>query len=158
MHVYDGGGGVCNCFRERLWWWQWRQMAMITIDSGYGSGKSGTGGTGSRWTPSGDFPPVISPRSFPPWWSPPDLESLLERMKRLDFSKPVTRRLTPGSNDYTNRNTNPTRPSQHVTWTGGDHWGKLPGESSGEITGGNYRGEIAGGEFTCFEWYHSRNN
>jgi len=30
-------------------------------------------------------------------------------MKRLNFSKPVTRRLTPGSNDYTNHNTNPTR-------------------------------------------------
>jgi len=37
-------------------------------------------------------------------------------MKRLDFSKPVTRRLTPGSNDYTYPNTNPTRPSQHVTY------------------------------------------
>jgi len=36
-------------------------------------------------------------------------------MKRLDFSKPVTRRLTPVSNDYTNSNTNPTRHSQHVT-------------------------------------------
>jgi len=37
-------------------------------------------------------------------------------MKRLDFSKPVTRRLTAGSNDYTNPNTNPTRPSRHVTY------------------------------------------
>jgi len=27
-------------------------------------------------------------------------------MNRLDFSNPVTRRLTPGSNDYTNPNTN----------------------------------------------------
>ena len=44
--------------------------------------------------------PVIPPGDFPP-----ELESLLERMKRLDFSKPVTRRLTPGSNDYTNPTT-----------------------------------------------------
>jgi len=39
-------------------------------------------------------------------------------MKRLDLSKPVIPRLTPGSNDYTNPNNNPTRPSRHVTWTG----------------------------------------
>ena len=60
----------------------------------------------------GELPKIgdFSPGDFPP-----DLESLLEQMKRLDFSKPVTRRLTPGSNDYTNPNTNPTRPSRHVT-------------------------------------------
>ena len=50
-------------------------------------------------------------------------------MKRLDFSNPVTRLLTPGSNDYTN----PTRPSRHVTWTGGDHRGKLPGKSPASL-------------------------
>ena len=69
-----------------------------------------------RWFSSGDFPnnfprwspPVISPGDFPPVISS-DLESLLERMKRLDFSKPVTRRLTRWSNDYTNPNTNLTR-------------------------------------------------
>ena len=44
-----------------------------------------------RW-----FPPELSPGNFPPQWSPPDLESLLEWMKRLVFSKPLTRRLTPG--------------------------------------------------------------
>jgi len=43
-------------------------------------------------------------------------------MKRLVFAKPVTRRLTPGSNDYTN----PTRPSRHLAWPGG------------QITGGNH--------------------
>jgi len=59
-------------------------------------------------------------------------------MKRLDFSKPVTRQLTPGSNDYTN----PTRPSRHVTWTGG----KLPGANlRGRSPEGNYRGEITEG-------------
>ena len=56
-----------------------------------------------------NFPPVVFPRWFTPGnsprWSPPDLESLQERMKRLDLSKPVTRRLTPGSNYYTNPNT-----------------------------------------------------
>jgi len=76
-------------------------------------------------------------------------------MKRLDFSKSVTRRLTPGSNDYTNPNANPTRPSRHVIWTGveitegklpqGKLRGRSPGEISGEITGENHRGE-----FTCF--------
>jgi len=35
-------------------------------------------------------------------------------MKRLVFAKPVTRWLTTGSNDYTNPNTNPTRPSRHL--------------------------------------------
>jgi len=35
----------------------------------------------------------------------------------------VTRRLTQGSNDYTNPNTNPTRPSQHLAWPGADHRG-----------------------------------
>src|SRR6218665_736884 len=98
---------------------------------------------------------MISPRYFSPVISP-DLESLLERLKRLYFSKPVTRRLTPGSNDYTNPNTNPTRPLRHVTWTGGR---SLGGNHRGKITGGNhrgeiYRGEITGGnhrgEFTCF--------
>src|SRR6218665_2543926 len=79
-----------------------------------------------------EFSKVISPLV-----TPSDLEILLERMKRLDFSKPVIRRLTPGSNDYTNPDTNPTRPSRHVTLTGG----RSPGESSG----GNHRGE-----FTCF--------
>jgi len=64
-------------------------------------------------------------------------------MKRLDFSKPVTRRLTPGSNDYTN----PTRPSRHVTWTGGRlPRGKLPGEAPEEIPGGKLPGEITGGK------------
>jgi len=63
-------------------------------------------------------------------------------MKRLDFSKPVTRRLTPGSIDYTNPNTNPTRPSRHVTWTGGRSPGGITG---GKAPGGNHRGE-----FTCF--------
>jgi len=49
-------------------------------------------------------------------------------MKRLVFSKPVTRWLTPGSNDYTNLNTNPTRPSRRLTWPGGrSRWGKLLG-------------------------------
>jgi len=54
--------------------------------------------------------PELSPGNFPPVISP-DHESLLERMKRLDFSKPVTRRLTAGS-DYTNPNrpTNPKDP------------------------------------------------
>jgi len=62
---------------------------------------------------------------------------------------PVTRRLTPGSNDYTNPNTNPAKPSRHVTWTGGDHWGKL---------GGNYQGGITKGvEFTCFTLADLRN-
>ena len=69
-----------------------------------------------------------------------------------------TRRLTPESNDYTNPNTNPTRPSQHVIWTGGDHQG-------GNYRGESYRGEITGGSspasstgnmqqwtlFNCFE-------
>jgi len=55
-------------------------------------------------------------------------------MKRLDFSKPVTRQLTPESNDYTNPNTNPTRLSRHVTWTGG------------RSPGGNHREEITGGK------------
>ena len=67
----------------------------------------------------GELPQVTSLDTFPPvissWWFPPDLENLLERMKRLDFSKPVTCWLTPGSNDYTNLNTNPTRLSRHVT-------------------------------------------
>ena len=54
----------------------------------------------------GDLSSDLSPGNFPPVISP-DLESILERMKRLDFSKPVTPRLTPGSNDYTNPNTNP---------------------------------------------------
>jgi len=75
-------------------------------------------------------------------------------MKRLVFAKPVTRRLTPGSSGYTNPNTNPSRPSRHLTWPGGrspgvnyrgeisgaDHRGNYPGSSPGEITG----------EFTCF--------
>jgi len=43
-------------------------------------------------------------------------------------------------------NTNPTRPSRHVTWTGGDHrvenyWG--------ESFGRDHRGKSPG-EFTCF--------
>jgi len=38
-----------------------------------------------------DLPPEISPRR-----SPQTFEGLLERMKRLAFSKPVTRWLTPG--------------------------------------------------------------
>src|SRR6218665_974771 len=85
------------------------------------------------------FPPGDLPRSFPPGNFPPvispDLESLLERMKRLDLSKPVTRRLTPGSNGYINPNAciKPTRPSRHVTWTGR--------RSPGELPEGNYRGE-----------------
>src|SRR6218665_3342600 len=68
-------------------------------------------------------------------------------MKRLDFSKPVTRRLTQGSNDYTNPNTNPARPSRHVNMYRGEMTeGKLPGGiTGGEITGGNYRGESPGG-------------
>jgi len=74
---------------------------------------------GFRWTHPGDFPQSFAPSNFLPGDLPSDLESLLEWMKRLDFSKSVTRRLTPGSNDYTN----PTRPSWHVTWTGG----KSPG-------------------------------
>jgi len=48
-------------------------------------------------------------------------------MRRLDFFKQVTRRLTPGSNDYTNPNTNPTRPSRHLTWPGEFTGGKLQG-------------------------------
>ena len=84
----------------------------------------------SRWFPPGDLPLVNSPGNFNRWF-PPDLESLLQRMKRLVFAKPVTRRLTPGSDDYTNPNTNPTRPSRHVIWTGGDHPGELPGEITG---------------------------
>ena len=73
-------------------------------------------------------------------------------MKRLDFSKPVTRRLTPGSksNDYTNPNTNSTRPSRHVTWTGEDHRGEnYRGKNyRGESSGGDYLGEITGGKIT----------
>jgi len=57
-------------------------------------------------------------------------------MKRLVFAKPVTR-LTPGYNDYTNPNSNPTRPLLHLAWPGGrspgrnyrgwgNHRGKLP--------------------------------
>jgi len=71
-------------------------------------------------------------------------------MTRLDFSKPVTRRLTPGSNDYTNPNTNPTTPSRHITWTGGrSPVGEITrGKALGEITGGNHRGE-----FSCFALY-----
>jgi len=115
--------------------------------------------TVSRWTAPGDFPPVIPP-VISPQWPPPDLESLLERMKRIYFSKPLTRRLIPGSNVCTNPNTNPTRPSRHVTWTGGDHRGEITGGSSGEITGENYRGEITGGkspgEFTCFALHSTR--
>jgi len=75
-------------------------------------------------------------------------------MKRLDFSKPVTRVDSRVYSDYTNPNTNPTRSSQHVTWTGGDHRGELPGgklrgdhreKLQGEITGG----KSPGGEFAC---------
>jgi len=69
-------------------------------------------------------------------------------MKRLDFHKPVTRRLTPGSNDYTNPNTNPTRPSRHVTWTGG--------RSPGEITRGNYRGGNHRGGGVHLLWWFQR--
>ena len=77
-----------------------------------------------RWTPPGNFPSVISSGDFPPVISP-DLESFLQRMKRLVFAKPVTCRLTTGSNDYANPNTNPTRPSQHLTWPGGNYVGEI---------------------------------
>jgi len=63
-------------------------------------------------------------------------------MKKLVFDKPMTFRLTPGSNDYTSPNTNPTRPSQHLTWPRG----RSPvGHYLGSSPGGNHRGE-----FTCF--------
>jgi len=53
----------------------------------------------------------------------------------------VKGRLSPGSNDYSNPNTNPTRPTRHVTWTRGDHrWEIARGKSPGEITGGNHWG------------------
>ena len=67
---------------------------------------------GSRWFPPGDSP---------------DLENILQRMKRLAFVKPVSRQLTTGSNDYTNHNINPTRPSRYLTWPGRDHRGKISG-------------------------------
>jgi len=80
------------------------------------------------------------------WSFPSDLESLLRWMKRLVFAKPVTCRLTPGSNDYTNTNANPTRPSRHLTRPGGDHRGEitrvnLRWSSMGEITGESSPGE-----------------
>jgi len=63
-------------------------------------------------------------------------------MKRLVFSKPVTRRLTPGSNGYTNHNTNHTRLSRPDP-------GEITGRTSPEEY---YRDEITGGtspvEFT----------
>ena len=84
------------------------------------------------WTPPDDFPTVISP----------DFESLLQRMKRLVFAKPLTSRLTPGSNDYTNPNTNPTRPSRHLTWHGREHRGEnYRGKSPGGTTGGVHQGK-----------------
>src|SRR6218665_1260816 len=70
------------------------------------------------------------PRRIPPGGLSSDLESLPERMKRLDFSKPVTHRLTPGSNNYINPNTNSTRSSRRVTLTRGNLRGKSPGGES----------------------------
>jgi len=82
-----------------------------------------------------------------------EFESLLERMKRLVFAKPVTFRLTPGCNDYTNPNTNPTRPSRHLTGPRGDHRGKLPvGKSPGEITGGVHWDKATGGKSPASAW------
>src|SRR6218665_2313072 len=70
-------------------------------------------------------------------------------MKRLAFAKPVTRRLTPESNDYTNPNTNPTRPSRHLTGPGGDHREEITEANlRGEITGFNIRGKSLGGGIT----------
>jgi len=55
----------------------------------------------------------------------------------------MTRRLTPGSNGYTNPNTNPTRSSRHLTLPKGDHRGEITeGRSPGEITGAVHREEI----------------
>src|SRR6218665_1675205 len=83
--------------------------------------------------------PVIPPGDFPP-----DLESLLERMKRLYFSKPVTRRLTPGSNDYNNPNTNPTRKTLTTR-----------NMNRGELTGGNHRGVHLLRCEPCYEAYEN---
>ena len=71
-------------------------------------------------------------------------------MKRLNFCKPVTRRLTPGSNYYSNPNTNPTRPSRHVTWTagrspGGNYWREAPGDHRGKLPGKITWGKSPGG-------------
>jgi len=65
-------------------------------------------------------------------------------MKRLVFAKPVTGRLTPGSNDCTNPNTNPIRPSRHLTWPRGrSPRGKLPKRKSpGSSPEGNYWGKF----------------
>jgi len=73
-------------------------------------------------------------------------------MKRLVFAKSVTLRLTPGCNDYTNPNTNPTRPSRQLTWPGGDHRGTFTGgvHRGGKSPGGNNLLRIIRPACRCF--------
>jgi len=110
-------------------------------------------------------PPVISPGDLPPeistrWFLPSDFPLTLRASYNgwsdcislhpsIVFAKPVIRRLTPGSHDYTNPNTNRTRPSRHLIWPEGDHRGEITrGNLRGKLPEGVHRGDQRG-EFTC---------